>query len=178
MSQHGELSPDAGDSPSVHPETPSIVNLIGFCIRGDSINYDIKKKGLLLVLEAGTPVTPGILSYTQWDTRMRFAIQLAEMLKYLEESPLGSVELLGIRMDDFVTTRENKLKLVDLDDVNLDEKTCQSDADCKIPTASLAHISCESGRCKDWNAKNNMQRVGASLFNELLSNPHRYISGY
>uniref|UniRef100_K1Q7J8 Uncharacterized protein n=1 Tax=Magallana gigas TaxID=29159 RepID=K1Q7J8_MAGGI len=155
---------------------PGIVNLIGFCIRGDSINYDIKKKGLLLVLEAGTPVTPGILSYTQWDTRMRFAIQLAEMLKYLEESPLGSVELLGIRMDDFVTTRENKLKLVDLDDVNLDEKTCQSDADCKIPTASLAHISCESGRCKDWNAKNNMQRVGALLFNELLSNPPSAIS--
>lgn len=155
---------------------PGIVNLIGFCIRGDSINYDIKKKGLLLVLEAGTPVTPGILSYTQWDIRMRFAIQLAEMLKYLEESPLGSVELLGIRMDDFVTTRENKLKLVDLDDVNLDEKTCQSDADCKIPTASLAHISCESGRCKDWNAKNNMQRVGASLFNELLSNPPSAIS--
>lgn len=60
------------------------------------------------------------------------------MLKYLEESPLGSVELLGIRMDDFVTTRGNQLKLVDLDDVNLDEKTCQSDADCKIPTASLA----------------------------------------
>lgn len=155
---------------------PGIVNLMGFCIRGDSINYDIKKKGLLLVLEAGTPVTPGILSYTQWDTRMRFAIQLAEMLKYLEESPLGSVELLGIRMDDFVTTRENQLKLVDLDDVNLDEKTCQSDADCKIPTASLARISCESGRCKDWNAKNNMQRVGASLFNELLSNPPSAIS--
>lgn len=41
-------------------------------------------------------------------------------------------------MDDFVMTRENQLKLVDLDDVNLDEKTCQSDADCKIPTASLA----------------------------------------
>lgn len=46
------------------------------------------------------------------------------MLKYLEESSLGSVEFLGIRMDDFVTIRENKLKLVDLDDVNLDEKTC------------------------------------------------------
>lgn len=39
-----------------------------------------------------------------------------------------------------------------------------------------AGISCESGRCKDWNAKNNMQRVGASLFNELLSNPPSAIS--
>lgn len=39
-----------------------------------------------------------------------------------------------------------------------------------------ADISCESGRCKDWNAKNNMQRVGASLFNELLSNPPSAIS--
>lgn len=46
------------------------------------------------------------------------------MLKYLEESSLGSVEFLGIRMDDFVIIRENKLKLVDFDDVNLDEKTC------------------------------------------------------
>lgn len=55
---------------------PGIVNLIGFCIRGDSINYDIKKKGLLLVLEAGTPITPGILSYTQWETRMKARVIL------------------------------------------------------------------------------------------------------
>nr|XP_022339135.1 uncharacterized protein LOC111134427 isoform X1 [Crassostrea virginica] len=155
---------------------PGIVNLIGFCIRGDSINYDIKKKGLLLVLEAGTPITPGILSYTQWETRMKFAIQLAELLKYLEATPLGSVELIGIRIDDFVTTKGNQLKLVDLDDVNLEEKTCHSDADCKIPSASLAQMSCVSGRCKDWNAKNNLQKVGPSLFHELLSNPPSAIS--
>ncbi|XP_061197727.1 uncharacterized protein LOC133205857 isoform X2 [Saccostrea echinata] len=155
---------------------PGIVNFLGFCIRGDSINYDIKKKGLLLVLEAGTPITPGILSYTQWETRLKYAIELGELLKYLEESPLGSVELLGIKMDDFVTAKGNHLKLVDLDDVSLEEKTCQSEADCKIPTASLANMACENGRCKDWNAKNNLQRVGASLFHQLLSNPPPQIS--
>ncbi|XP_062589646.1 uncharacterized protein LOC134251269 isoform X2 [Saccostrea cucullata] len=155
---------------------PGIVNFLGFCIRGDSINYDIKKKGLLLVLESGTPITAGILAYTQWETRLRYAIELGELLKYLEESPLGSVEVLGIKMDDFVTAKGNHLKLVDLDDVSLEEKMCQSDAECKIPTASLAHMPCENGRCKDWNAKNNLQRVGASLFLQLLGNPPPQLS--
>lgn len=42
-------------------------------------------------------------------------------------------------MNDFVITKSlNQLKLVDLDDVILEEKTCRNDGDCVIPTASLA----------------------------------------
>jgi hypothetical protein len=70
----------------------------------------------------------------------QFAIELAELLKYLEESPLGSVELVGINMNDFVITAGNHLKLVDLDDVVLEEKSCHNDEDCIIPTASLARM--------------------------------------
>lgn len=53
---------------------PGIIGLLGFCIRGDNINYDIKKKGLLLVVESGTPVTSRILSYTHWETRLKVRI--------------------------------------------------------------------------------------------------------
>jgi hypothetical protein len=37
-------------------------------------------------------------------------------------------------------------------------------------------MQCEHGRCKNWNAKNNLQKVGASLFHLLLSNPPTQIS--
>ena len=40
----------------------------------------------------------------------------------------------------------------------------------------FSDMSCVSGRCKDWNAKNNLQKVGPSLFHELLSNPPSAIS--
>jgi hypothetical protein len=66
---------------------PGVISILGYCIRGDNINYDIKKKGLLLVLESGTPITSRVLSYTPWETRMKVSIKSS--VKHLMGSSHG-----------------------------------------------------------------------------------------
>ena len=65
----------------------------------------------------------------------QFARQLAELLYFLEHHPLGSIALTNTYNADFVIAN-NRLKLVDLDDLVFEEKSCQFHADCKIPGAS------------------------------------------
>jgi hypothetical protein len=63
------------------------------------------------------------------------ARQLSELLHYLEHHPLGSLALTNTYNSDFVIA-DNKLKLVDLDDVVFEEKACRFNSDCKVPGAS------------------------------------------
>ena len=48
-----------------------IIRPLGYCLRGDNIHHDMKKKGILLVVEAGTPVNGGTFSYVPWFTRLQ-----------------------------------------------------------------------------------------------------------
>lgn len=66
---------------------------------------------------------------------VQYARQLSELLHYLEHHPMGSIALANIYNSDFVIA-SNKLKLVDLDDLVIGEKSCRFNADCKIPGAS------------------------------------------
>jgi len=63
------------------------------------------------------------------------ARQLSELLQYLEHHPLGSLALTNTYNSDFVIA-DDKLKLVDLDDVVFEEKACRFNSDCKVPGAS------------------------------------------
>lgn len=49
---------------------PSIINLLGYCLRGDNINYDLKKKGIILVTEPGRSVELSTLSMQNWADRL------------------------------------------------------------------------------------------------------------
>ena len=55
---------------------------------------------------------------------------------YLEKSPVGSVALNSIRSSDFVLV-DKWIKLVDLDDISIDEKSCTKDEECAITGASM-----------------------------------------
>ena len=91
-----------------------------------------KPYGLIIIGLFGMHV-----SYINNESLLQYAIRLSRLLVYLEKSPMGSIGLVGIRPDDFVLVGENRnLKLVDLDDLTFEEKTCSSDSDCTIPTAS------------------------------------------
>ncbi|KAJ8312678.1 hypothetical protein KUTeg_010051 [Tegillarca granosa] len=154
---------------------PSIINLLGYCLRGDNINYELKKKGIILVTEPGRSVELSTLSMQNWADRLMYALQLAELLNYLEHSPLGSLGLVGIRADDFVLV-DRHLKLSDLDDLRIEEPACRSDDECHIPGVTNSRISCDMGRCKKRNAKANLQRVGPTVFEQLLRYPPNEIS--
>ncbi|XP_021369837.1 uncharacterized protein LOC110460932 isoform X2 [Mizuhopecten yessoensis] len=149
---------------------PTIIKVQGYCIRGDSINYNIKKKGVVLITEPGMAVNIGNLASYSWKSKILYAIQLADLLKYMENSPLGSLGLGEVRARDFVLV-DQWIKLVDLDDMSFEEKVCQVESDCKITGVSMYKIPCENGRCVGRNAKQNLRTLGVEMIEQLLVNP-------
>ncbi|XP_069134592.1 uncharacterized protein [Argopecten irradians] len=148
-------------------EHPIIVKLQGFCIRGDSINYNIRKKGIILVTEPGMTVNIANLASYNWKSKILYAIQLTDLLKYLEKSPLGSLNLGTVKANDFVLV-DQWIKLVDLDELSFEERVCQIDTDCKIIGVN---IPCQNGRCVGRNTKQNLRTIGVELLEQLLMNP-------
>ncbi|XP_060086010.1 uncharacterized protein LOC132565388 [Ylistrum balloti] len=149
---------------------PIIIKLQGYCIRGDSINYNIRKKGVILVTEPGMSVNIGNLASYSWRSKILYAIQLTDLLKYLENSPLGSLCIGSVKASDFVLV-DQWIKLVDLDELSFEEKKCQVESDCKISGVSMYKIPCENGRCVGRNVKQNLRTLGVELLEKLLVNP-------
>ena len=58
------------------------------------------------------------------------ALDAASLIEYLQLSPLGSVGLPHVRQKDFVLVSHKSLKLTDLDEADLEEKTCSESSDC------------------------------------------------
>lgn len=50
---------------------PSLIHVLGYCLRGDRISLDIRQKGLMLVMEAGVPLTPSFLNSLTWTVRVQ-----------------------------------------------------------------------------------------------------------
>ncbi|CAC5400310.1 PKDCC [Mytilus coruscus] len=149
-----------------------IADLLGYCIRGDQIDHLVHKKGVILLTEPGIPVMPSTFSIIKFHDRLKYAVQLSELLHFLEYHPLGSLALTNTYNSDFVIVN-NKLKLVDLDDVAMEEKACRFNADCKIPGASQVKVTCnEAGRCVNRNAKLNLKKMGPLMFEQMLNNAH------
>ena len=57
------------------------------------------------------------------------AAQMCSMLSYLSTSALGSLRLSRLDLKDFVMVK-NILKLADLDDVTLEQQSCQDITHC------------------------------------------------
>ncbi|XP_048257075.1 uncharacterized protein LOC124133412 isoform X2 [Haliotis rufescens] len=147
---------------------PTIVNMLGYCVRGDQISPEIRKKGLIVVTELGSPLSPHSLASMPWQTKVMYALQLAKLLEYLESSPIGNVALGKISMEDFIVVNNGySLRLVDLDDMMPHEKTCSSDSDCINDGKSLG-IQCNSGRCLGLNKASNMNRLGSLMMDPIL----------
>ena len=74
----------------------------------------------------------------------QFASQLADLLDYFERSPLGSIGLGKVSLEDFVLVDGRNyntvVKLVDLDDLQLTEKPCSYDTDCDVANALVGKI--------------------------------------
>lgn len=59
-------------------ENPALVQLKGFCLRGDTIDLRVNKRGVVLVTEAGIQFETGMIMYLPWATKLkvRFARRL------------------------------------------------------------------------------------------------------
>ena len=50
--------------------SPSIINLKGYCLRGETIDHRLHKKGLMIVTEAGEEVKISTLMHFPWQTKL------------------------------------------------------------------------------------------------------------
>ena len=50
---------------------PGLIRLLGYCLRGDHISMDLRKKGVVMVMEAGEPLLPSMLASLPWSRRVQ-----------------------------------------------------------------------------------------------------------
>ncbi|XP_050411422.1 uncharacterized protein LOC126825707 isoform X2 [Patella vulgata] len=149
---------------------PNIVELKGYCVRGDGISSEIRKKGIILVTAVGVPFHQGGFSIIPWRKKISLAIELIDFLDYMETNPLGSLGLGKISTHDFVLfNREEFIRFVDMDDIQMKERPCSSSSDCYYGGLSYG-IECISSECRGLNALTNLQKVTVSVIDPLLRN--------
>ena len=58
-------------------------------------------------------------------------LELLQLLVYMDNSPLGNLGFDQLHSTDFVVV-DSKVKLVDLDNIRVYEKPCDTDQDCTV----------------------------------------------
>ncbi|KAK6192039.1 hypothetical protein SNE40_003588 [Patella caerulea] len=146
----------------------NLIELKGYCVRGDGISSEIRKKGVILVTAVGVPFHQGGFSIIPWRKKLSLAIELIDFLDYMETNPLGSLGLGKISTHDFVLfNREEFIRFVDMDDIQIKEKPCSSSSDCYVGGLSYG-IECISSECHGINALTNLQKVTVSVIDPLI----------
>ena len=122
------------------------MQLYGFCLslgRGEN-------SVVAVVTELGEPLSQLALLQLSWERRLRLALDAAELLAYMAVSPLGPVALADLRLEQFLVSG-GRLKLTDLDDLQLGEPRCAGPDACLLPppaAASPVLSRCTAGRCQ------------------------------
>ncbi|KAH9512776.1 hypothetical protein Btru_038170, partial [Bulinus truncatus] len=102
----------------------NLVKLLGYCVRSEeSESTDISEHGVVSVFELGSHFVLDNLQILPWPTRLRHALEMADLLNYLEHSPLGSLIVPDFKEGHLLMVNDS-LKLIDLDDVNNLEPEC------------------------------------------------------
>ena len=158
----------------------SIIKLLGFCIRGDRYGTEsLKDGGIIAVYEYGEEVSLDRLIKLPLSQRLDLALELLDLMVYLDRSPLGSLLLINFKLCHFLM-RENSLKLIDVN-VDRDERFCRNEAQGDVLSSNMSTVSgsrcifdlpCQNGRCVGYNAKNNLLTVNEVLLRHLLHNFH------
>ncbi|ESO98861.1 hypothetical protein LOTGIDRAFT_158812 [Lottia gigantea] len=145
---------------------PNLVQLLGYCVRSEeSDSTDISEHGVVAVYEYGQRFVVDSLQLESWQLRLQQAIELANFLDYLENSPLGSLIVPDFKEGHFLFV-DNSIKMIDLDDINNIEPQCglqpKHQSDCEYD------LKCQRAQCLGFNAKTNMKHMNRLLFKRLL----------
>ncbi len=161
----------------------NIIKLLGFCIRGESYETaSLKDEGIIAVYEYGEEVSLGRLIKLPLSQRLDLALEVLDLLTYLDRSPLGSLHLGDLKLSHFLMC-DNSLKLIDVN-VDREEPFCRNGnhRDVMSPNRSAVSVSkdrgckfglpCLNGRCVGCNAKTALLTVHRFLLRHLLLNFH------
>ncbi|KAG7467849.1 hypothetical protein JOB18_022939, partial [Solea senegalensis] len=145
--------------------------LKGHCA-GNARGQGGERGRVAVILEQGNPLQMIQLLQSPWEDRFRVCLDLARLLHFLSQSPLGSVALLDFQPRQFVTVA-GELKLTDLDDASAEETACHGDADCTLqfPHRNFTLPCSARGVCEGLNEKRNIYNAYRYFFTYLL--PHQ-----
>ncbi|KAJ8399480.1 hypothetical protein AAFF_G00411920 [Aldrovandia affinis] len=145
---------------------PNIIKLQGHC------KWSIQAGGVTAAFEQGSPLQMIQLLQSPWEERFRVCLGLMRLLHYLSRSPLGSVALLDFQPRQFVLV-SGELKLTDLDDAEVEEPGCQTEADCILhfPLRNFSAPCSPGGVCQGLNERRNLYNAYRYFFTYLL--PHQ-----
>ncbi len=157
----------------------NIIKLLGFCVRSERYGTEsLKEEGMIAVYEYGEEVPLNWLIKLPLSQRLDIALEVLDLLIYMDRSPLGSFLLKDIRLRHFLI-HENSLKLIDLDgrseepfcrnnDHTLATSSNISSESNKGNTGCKLSVPCINGRCVGHNAKTTLLTVNEVLLRHLL----------
>ena len=145
---------------------PGISNLLGYCVRDvhhPPLPEDaILKQGVIAVFESGDKFIMN--NESSLSERLQFAYQLADVLDYLANSPIGSVHV-GDFMPNNLETINGQLKIPDLENSYVLEPKCV----VANETVECPHrVECVDGTCVGHNAKRMMEKAEQRFFSKWL----------
>ncbi|KAL3856863.1 hypothetical protein ACJMK2_011574 [Sinanodonta woodiana] len=149
---------------------PGIAELKGFCLRGQTVNSQMSKKGAILVMPNGEAINYHTIAGYTWQKQLEYSIRLMDLLDYLEHSPIGTLGLTHFEGRDIMLF-DDMPKLVDLDDFIIGDKPCQQKSECVIQNNPQTELKCVDGKCKGFNAKNNMYLIYDNYVKYMLAVP-------
>ncbi|XP_072024820.1 extracellular tyrosine-protein kinase PKDCC-like [Amphiura filiformis] len=154
-------------------EHPNIAKLVGYCVQSEPLYNRKRDHGVISVVEFGSEFGSNVHQITvmSWLHRLQVTTGLADLLEYLEHSPLGSLAIWDYKHRQFILTSDNTVKLNDLDDLSADEPQCETQEDCIISKSKRISVLCTHSRCDGFNAKYNLLRTTELFFTPLLKNP-------
>jgi protein kinase domain-containing protein len=157
---------------------PGLIKMLGYCVKPlheHNSRYMSESLSITAVYEYGEVFNVTTLSLSV-EQRIKHVLDLADLLLYLENSPLGS-----LRIDDFKSGHflmvNNVIKLIDFDYFNKDEAKCTTKCGYNLTCHKRENsgnkdcgsgTTCHRGICIGHNARINMVQVNKAFFQLLL----------
>lgn len=148
---------------------PNLLRLVGYCIRSEETeSTSLQEHGIVAVYEYGLRFYMSSLRDWPWKLRLKTALELADLLHYLQHSPLGSMRISDFKDAHFLL-KDGRIKMTDLDDITSLEPSCRP-ARNSIQDTNLCgfDLPCVGGICPGYNAKKNLDNFNQLFFKNLL----------
>ena len=152
---------------------PNLLKLLGYCVRSEETeSTSLQEHGIVAVYEYGLRFYVSSLREWPWKLRLKTALELADLLHYLEHSPLGSMRISDFKDAHFLL-KDGRIKMTDLDDITSLEPSCRPSKNSLGNDISSNHLcgfdlKCLGGICPGYNAKKNLDNFNQLFFKNLL----------
>ncbi|KAL5009400.1 hypothetical protein ScPMuIL_014981 [Solemya velum] len=149
----------------------NVIKVLGFCVPDQEVGITRHSK-VAMVTELGESVDLIKLLQMSWEDRLRISLDITNLIKFLGDTPYGSMAMNDFRRQQFVVVN-GQLKLSDVDDAGFGDPSCSHDEECSLQCSSsnfTYRMPCILGICRGFNKKRNTYNAGRHFTTFLL--PH------